>query len=75
MARLRVETGVYKEDEKFWLRHGPGREFPGRPGWSAPARAAPRPARTPGAMTELRWNAIQSTLLRVLAPFPEARQA
>jgi hypothetical protein len=33
-ARLSAETRVHRDDPKFWLRVGPGKERPGRPGWT-----------------------------------------
>src|SRR5690349_11577072 len=32
-ARVDAEGRVYREDPFKWLRYGPGRERPGRPGW------------------------------------------
>lgn len=37
-ARLSAETRVHRDDPKFWLRVGPGRERPDRPGWTEEAR-------------------------------------
>lgn len=36
-ARLTAEMRVHADDPKFWLRVGPGRERPGRPGWTEEA--------------------------------------
>jgi hypothetical protein len=33
-ARLRAEITVLEENARIWLEHGPGREFPGNPGWT-----------------------------------------
>lgn len=33
-ARVQAEIRVQAEDPKFWLRSGPGRTRPGRPGWT-----------------------------------------
>jgi hypothetical protein len=33
-ARLSAEIRVAKDTPQFWLRIGPGREAPGRPGWT-----------------------------------------
>ena len=38
-ARLRAEMAAYKDDPKNWLKHGPGKERPGKPGWSALAKS------------------------------------
>jgi hypothetical protein len=32
-ARGEAESRVFREDPYKWLRYGPGRERPGRPGW------------------------------------------
>src|ERR1700678_4070987 len=39
-ARLRAEMDAYKDDPKSWLKHGPGKELPGQPGWSALVKSA-----------------------------------
>jgi hypothetical protein len=39
-ARLSAETRVHRDDPKYWLRVGPGRERPGRPGWTEESRIA-----------------------------------
>ena len=38
-ARLRAEMDAFKDDSKNWLKHGPGKELPGQPGWSALAKS------------------------------------
>ena len=40
LARLSAESRVFKEDPKSWLRIGPGRDRPGRPGWTEESRIA-----------------------------------
>jgi hypothetical protein len=72
-ARLRLEMKVHDTDAQFWLRYGPGREFPGSPGWSAPVKAAAPAAAAVADGPE--WNALWSTVLQTLTPYPEARQA
>src|SRR5687768_9410076 len=44
-ARMRAEKWVQKHSPLSWLRFGPGRERPGRPGWthSVPAQAEEAP--------------------------------
>ncbi len=74
-ARLRAEIAVMDNDVRSWLKHGPGRDLPGRPGWAALVKPAPpqRPAAELLAMPEfLRFVAI---LRAVLAPYPEALAA
>jgi hypothetical protein len=75
-ARVFVEAGVFKEDPLAWLKHGPGKETPDRPGWSAPARArSPHDGRP---ADDLHNPALQewfAAILQALAPYPEARVA
>ena len=37
-ARAVAETTVFREKPDVWLKNGPGRERPGRPGWTTLAR-------------------------------------
>jgi hypothetical protein len=37
-ARTAAEIEVRRDDPKFWLRVGPGRERPGEPGWTEAAK-------------------------------------
>src|SRR5436309_2698023 len=39
-ARLAAELTAFKKDARFWLRAGPGRESPDRPGWSNSVKRA-----------------------------------
>jgi len=39
-ARVAAECEVFKTNPLAWLRYGPGRERPGRPGWSNPPSKA-----------------------------------
>jgi hypothetical protein len=75
-ARLRAEIAVMDSDVRSWLKHGPGRELPGKPGWTSLARPVPpreRPAADVLAAPEfLRFVAMLRT---VLAPYPEALAA
>jgi hypothetical protein len=74
-ARITAEHEVRKDDALNWLKFGPGKERPGRPGWSNPASAnAEEHGNGPGALE--RWlRAFVPRLLDVLEPFPDARQA
>lgn len=75
-ARLRAEIAVLEKDTRGWLKHGPGRDLPGRPGWAALVRPAPDPGKQ-----AVDWLASSeflhfTALLRAaLAPFPEALAA
>jgi hypothetical protein len=75
-ARLGAEMAAYKKDALNWLKSGPGRERPRRPGWSMPVRA--RPGAERGAANPLLHPAaarVLAGLLQALTPFPEARAA
>jgi hypothetical protein len=75
-ARLRAEIAVLEQDVRAWLKHGPGRDRPGKPGWAALARPAPPPERAAAQLLAapafLRFVALLRT---ALAPFPEALAA
>src|SRR5262249_33142788 len=34
-GRLKAETEVFQKSPMLWLKHGPGREKPGWPGWAS----------------------------------------
>src|SRR5690349_4822223 len=41
-ARAMAESATRTKDPRGWLKHGPGKDRPGEPGWSnAPSAAAP----------------------------------
>lgn len=71
-ARLLREVSMAEDEAKFWLSHGPGKETPGNPGWTGEVRPA-APARRPAVADS--WQKVCADLVRVLAPYPEARQA
>ena len=74
-ARLAAEAKALKEKPMDWLKAGPGKETPARPGWSALAKPHA------GAMKEtplLMRDDVQTflrALLQALEPHPEARAA
>jgi hypothetical protein len=37
-ARLKAEMAAMENDPRFWLKNGPGRDVPGKPGWAAMVR-------------------------------------
>jgi hypothetical protein len=75
-ARLRAEMGVHEKDARTWLKHGPGRDLPGKPGWASLARPSPSSG---GRGTELLSSPELLQLLGqmrgALVPFPEAMAA
>jgi hypothetical protein len=75
-ARLGAEVAVFKGKPLDWLKCGPGREAPGRTGWTSAAKAPPA-ARGEAAPT-LSHPEVQRLLVELLEqlkPFPEARAA
>lgn len=75
MARTAAETAIFNKDPQAWLAHGPGRDAPGNPGWSAPVKAADQTMTGRNALHDPQLLALFRELLEVLAPFPEARAA
>src|SRR5262245_46794458 len=37
-AHVVAEMAVYKDKPATWLKSGPGRDRPGKPGWSSPSK-------------------------------------
>jgi hypothetical protein len=75
-ARLAAEMAAYKKDALNWLKSGPGREAPGRTGWSMPVRGRPRRERRSGnPLLHPTGARLLAALLQALTPFPEARAA
>jgi len=75
-ARVLAEMEAVKKNPLAWLKHGPGRETADMAGWTLPVRpqlAAGRQAAQALAQPEL--AELCAVLLRVLAPFPDARRA
>ena len=72
-ARLRAEMAAYKDDPKNWLKHGPGKERPGKPGWSALAKstAVPRTSQSLCSPIQNYFSSI-AMLRQVLAKYPGA---
>jgi hypothetical protein len=73
-ARLKAEVGVFDKRPLDWLKCGPGKETPRRPGWSAAPRAQPAAPRDAGEVLALR--AVQELfgdLLKSLEAEPEVR--
>ena len=76
-ARLRAETQVLEKDVRTWLKHGPGRDLPDRPGWAAMGK--PTPAAQKNKATD--WlespdfGRFVALLQAALAPYPEALAA
>jgi len=75
-ARLRAEIGIIEKRPLDWLKCGPGKETPRRPGWSAAPKAqtASR-SRDGNPLADPRFRRVCKNLLDALTPFPEARAA
>jgi hypothetical protein len=64
------------EEPLSWLKFGPGKETPGRPGWSGMPRPIVREENTQGnILLSPEMQGVFASILQVLAPFPEARAA
>lgn len=74
-ARLRAETATFAKDAKLWLQHGPGRERPGRPGWSTAVKANETSTTPLNPLLSEEITAAFQALLTTLLPYPEARTA
>ncbi len=70
-ARLLSELAVCKQDPKFWLSHGPGKETLESGGWTTPVR--PMDHKEPARDTAQEIRMLCSWMLETLTPFPEAR--
>jgi len=76
-ARLAAETSAHKEDPKFWLRAGPGREAPQSPGWTAVMRPllTNQNAATVNLFSSPEFLQFMAMLRTVLAGYPDALAA
>jgi hypothetical protein len=75
-ARLKAETAMLDEDARFWLKHGPGRESPGNPGWANMVSPLFAPAsETSNVFLSGEFLHFMATLRAALAPYPEAMMA
>lgn len=74
-ARLGAEVEARNARPLDWLRSGPGRDQPRRPGWSGPAKAGSSGEAGPPTLRHPEIQALLATILEALEPFPEARAA
>jgi hypothetical protein len=76
-ARLAAEMAVHQEDPRTWLTKGPGKDAPGKPGWSGVVKplVAVDNSKTVNLLADPGSAALISLLLAALAPYPEARKA
>lgn len=74
-ARLKAEIEVRDQDPRFWLRHGPGRERNGLPGWTNPVRPSAPIDTAAHPFDAAEFAKLLGMLLRALMPFPAAHAA
>jgi hypothetical protein len=75
-ARGTSEVEVKREDPIVYLTKGPGRERPGRPGWTSVGDGQTAQATTTvNVLIAPQWITIRTELLQTLEAFPEARAA
>jgi hypothetical protein len=73
-ARLRAEMSLLEKDVRTWLKHGPGRDLPGKPGWAGMVRPAP-PARAMDLGSSPEFLQLLAKFRVTLADHPEALAA
>jgi len=75
-ARLKAEMAAYDNDPRFWLKNGPGKEVPGKPGWSTMMKPIiTQDHRTLNLFTSPDFLQFIALMRTVLAPYPEALAA
>jgi hypothetical protein len=75
-ARLRAEMTMLDKDGRTWLKHGPGRDLPGKPGWAALAKPAPpRPSAAANPLESPDITTVMAEVRASLAAFPDALAA
>jgi hypothetical protein len=75
-ARASAEMGILREKPETWLRNGPGRERPARPGWTTTAQPVlAQDQRPTNLLLDPGMQRLLASLLRLLEPYPEARVA
>jgi hypothetical protein len=67
---------VFKANPAAWLKGGPGKEAPGRPGWTTSAKpVVNQDNRQINLLLDPNRQGVLSALLKLLEPYPEARTA
>jgi hypothetical protein len=76
-ARLQAEMTLYERDVRNWLKAGPGRESPGKPGWTRDVSPKPdgKKRRQSHPLTDPAWRELIKKMLEARTPYPEARAA
>jgi hypothetical protein len=72
-ARLKAETATLEDDARFWLKHGPGREAAGNPGWAnMVGPTLTQTNETSNVFLSGEFLQFMATLRAALSPYPEA---
>lgn len=76
-SRAKAELEVREKSPILWLKHGPGRDQPGNPGWANPAKpgAGAKKGNASGGLDSPDMQAFLEQLLDVFRRFPEAHAA
>jgi hypothetical protein len=75
-ARLLAESAVLEKAPHVWLKSGPGRETPDKPGWTRDVSALTPPgAAADPPLASPEWAALWEKVEHALADFPDARLA
>jgi len=75
-ARCMAEIDLHTNNSKAWLLNGPGKNSDSLPGWSTPVKGQPKPERhSVNVLAEPQLQALLTSLLETLSPYPEARAA
>ncbi len=73
-ARLKAEAELLRDDAKCWLQHGPGKEMPGKPGWSSLAKPLVKsPRRAESLFANVPLLKLLKDVRTVLGPHPDAQ--
>jgi hypothetical protein len=73
-ARLKLEMQMREDSPRLWLLHGPGKQTPDAPGWSAAPRATGSSI-APDEQFSARMYEMIVAIYQALKPFPDARLA
>ena len=73
-ARLRAEMEMFKEQPRYWLQFGPGREAGDLPGWTSAVKPRPVSSREPNFLLSAEFRRLGRQLLEILSPWPDARE-
>ncbi len=76
-SRAKAELEVREKSPLLWLKHGPGRDLAGNPGWANPPKpgTGAKKGSASGGLESPRIQAFLGELLDVFQQFPEARAA